>query len=168
MFQLSRGAALGCLVRWLRLLRMLSLLLLSFRDPQVPLNCLEPSLTETSRTNYSGVAVGSSIGHAIGGLFGGGSSNAPAAETQQNSIAAQGNETAYGNNSWGARSCEVDAKQFTKCLDENGGNMQICGWYLEQLVSCSREKIWDCTGQISQRKLTNNSQKACQQAASQY
>lgn len=46
--------------------------------------------------------------------------------------------------------------------------MQICGWYLEQLVSCSREKIWDCTGKIAQRKLTNNSQKACQQAASQY
>merc|ERR1711964_40430 len=62
-------------------------------------------------------------------------------QPQQNAVAAQGNEASQ--NSWGQRSCEVDAKQFTKCLDENQGNMQICGWYLEQL-------------------------KACQQAASQY
>lgn len=50
-------------------------------------------------------------------------------------MAAQGNQAAQ-QNSWGARSCEADAKQFTKCLDENQGNMQICSWYLEQLVSC--------------------------------
>lgn len=43
------------------------------------------------------------------------------AETQQNSVATQGNEIAYESSSWGARSCEVDAKQFTKCLDENRG-----------------------------------------------
>ena len=82
---------------------------------------------------FSGVAVGSSIGHAIGGFFGGGSS-APAEQApQDNGLAAQGNQTQQ--NSWGARSCEADAKQFTKCLDENQGNMQICSWYLEQLVS---------------------------------
>lgn len=84
----------------------------------------------------SGVAVGSSIGHAIGGFFGGGSSTA-AAETQQadNSVASQANDTGYQDNGWGPRSCEVDAKSFTKCLDENGGNMQTCSWYLDQLVS---------------------------------
>lgn len=77
--------------------------------------------------------MGSSIGHAIGGFFGGGSQ--PAAEQQQQdngAVASQG-QNAQTNN-WGARSCEADAKQFTKCLDENQGNMQICGWYLEQLV----------------------------------
>jgi hypothetical protein len=87
-----------------------------------------------------GVAVGSSIGHAIGGFFGGGSS-APAAEApaQDNGVAAQG--TQANNSSWGARSCEVDAKQFTKCMDDNQGNMQICNWYLEQLVSGYFEKL---------------------------
>jgi hypothetical protein len=82
----------------------------------------------------SGVAVGSSIGHAIDGFFGGGSS-APAeqAPQQDNGVAAQGNQQAQQN--WGARSCETDAKSFTQCLDQNQGNMQICGWYLEQLVS---------------------------------
>ena len=82
---------------------------------------------------YSGVAVGSSIGHAIGGFFGGGSS-APAEQQQDNGAVAAQNNQAQQNN-WGARSCEADAKQFTKCLDDNQGNMQICSWYLEQLVS---------------------------------
>ena len=83
----------------------------------------------------SGVAVGSSIGHAIGGFFGGGSTNA-AVENQptENAVASQSADGGYQTNSWGARSCETDAKSFTKCLDENGGNMQICGWYLDQLV----------------------------------
>ncbi|KAI9675004.1 MAG: hypothetical protein M1817_001410 [Caeruleum heppii] len=85
----------------------------------------------------AGVAVGSSIGHAIGGFFGGGSSQAaaPAADHQMTTAPTQ--EAAYGNTSeWVARSCEADAKTFTKCLDENGGNMQICGWYLDQLKAC--------------------------------
>ena len=73
---------------------------------------------------------------AIGGLFGGGS--APAEQQRaDSSMTAQGSDSSYQNNSWGARGCENDAKSFTKCLDENQGNMQICGWYLEQLVCCS-------------------------------
>lgn len=88
-------------------------------------------------TSNSGVAVGSSIGHAIGGFFGGGSSSAPAqAQQADNEVTQQAQDGAYQSNSWGARSCETDAKSFTKCLDENGGNMQICGWYLDQLKAC--------------------------------
>ena len=30
--------------------------------------------------------------------------------------------------------CAPAASQFTKCMDDNNGNMQICNWYLEQLV----------------------------------
>ena len=83
---------------------------------------------------HSGVAVGSSIGHAIGGMFGGGSS-APAEQQQaDNTVANQSNDGGYQSNTWGPRSCETDAKTFTKCMDENQGNMQICGWYLDQLV----------------------------------
>lgn len=88
---------------------------------------------QNADSNDSGVAVGSSIGHAIGGMFGGGGS-APAEQQQQDySMASQASD-ANQSNAWGPRSCEVDAKTFTKCLDENQGNMQICGWYLEQLV----------------------------------
>ena len=92
---------------------------------------------------HSGVAVGSSIGHAIGGFFGGGSGASTAVQDdagQTNTAAAFPQDGAYNsstNNTYGARSCEVDAKQFTQCLDEHQGNMQICGWYLEQLVCSS-------------------------------
>ena len=33
--------------------------------------------------------------------------------------------------------CAGAATQFTKCMDEQSGNMQICNWYLEQLVCFS-------------------------------
>ncbi|KAE9370513.1 hypothetical protein N431DRAFT_484713 [Stipitochalara longipes BDJ] len=92
-----------------------------------------PGLFGQMASTAAGVAVGSSIGHAIGGFFGGGSSQPAAEQQQDNGVAQTSNQE---NNSWGPRSCEVDAKQFTKCLDENQGNMQICGWYLEQLKAC--------------------------------
>ncbi|GKT66548.1 CHCH domain protein [Colletotrichum tofieldiae] len=82
----------------------------------------------------NGVAIGSSIGHAIGGMFGGGGSSAPAeAAPQSNSPVASGESQTtqqWGNNCAGA------TQQFTKCMDEHGGNMQICNWYLEQLKAC--------------------------------
>ncbi|OTA06428.1 hypothetical protein A9Z42_0071630 [Trichoderma parareesei] len=43
--------------------------------------------------------------------------------------APQQNQQQYNN-------CAGAAQNFTKCLDENGGNMQICNWYLEQLKAC--------------------------------
>lgn len=67
-------------------------------------------------------------------MFGGGSG--PAEQQQADaSFASQGQDNASNSSTWGPRSCENDAKTFTKCLDENQGNMQICGWYLDQLVS---------------------------------
>ncbi len=86
----------------------------------------------------SGVAVGSSIGHAIGGFFGGDSSNA-ARESQvaENVGPSQVNNAGDRANQWGASSCDTAAKQFTTCMNENGGDMQICNWYLDQLVRCS-------------------------------
>lgn len=85
----------------------------------------------------AGVAVGSAAGHAItgalGGIFGGGSS-APVEQPQQQALAPA--QYAQQDQYSGARSCEVDAKNFTKCLDDNQGNMQICDWYLQQLKAC--------------------------------
>ena len=45
----------------------------------------------------------------------------PSAEQQQQQ---------WGNNCAGA------TQNFTKCMDDNQGNMQICNWYLEQLKAC--------------------------------
>jgi len=81
----------------------------------------------------AGVAIGSTVGNmlgnSLGGLFGGSSAaEPPSAATQAQT--AQTNNSSWGNNCAGA------TEQFTKCLDEQGGNMQICGWYLEQLKAC--------------------------------
>ena len=98
----------------------------------------------TNLPSSRGVAVGSSIGHAIGGLFGGSSTAAAESQQPENALAGQSNDAAFQQNSWGARSCEADAKSFTKCLDENAGNMQTCGWYLDQLVGfpCTATQIY--------------------------
>ena len=72
-------------------------------------------------------------------MFGG--SSLPAEQQADNVVASQANESSSQSNAWGPRSCETDAKTFTKCLDENQGNMQICGWYLDQLVTAKREII---------------------------
>ena len=89
---------------------------------------------ELCANSNSGVAVGSSIGHAVGGWFAG-SVDAPA-EAQDNGVASQqAQDGSYQNNSWAQQSCEPAAKGLTTCLDQNNGNMQICTWYLEQLVS---------------------------------
>ncbi|TFB03764.1 Mitochondrial intermembrane space cysteine motif-containing protein MIX17 [Trichoderma ghanense] len=86
-----------------------------------------PGLFGQMASTAAGVAIGSSVGHAIGGLFSGGSSE-PAAPVQAQA-APQQNQQQYNN-------CAGAAQNFTKCLDEHGGNMQICNWYLEQLKAC--------------------------------
>lgn len=127
--QLPPQLAQACLPTWPALLRKLPP-----RTPESSAKCQRGGRGELVLTiPYSGVAVGSTMGHAISGFFGGGSS-APAEAEQSQAVQSQGSAE---QSNWGARSCEVDAKQFTKCLDENQGNMQTCSWYLEQLVRSS-------------------------------
>ncbi|KAJ5154186.1 uncharacterized protein N7500_009625 [Penicillium coprophilum] len=40
-------------------------------------------------------------------------------------------QTSYEN-----PACEVDVRNFRTCMDENQGNLSICGWYLDQLKAC--------------------------------
>lgn len=94
-----------------------------------------PGLFGQMASTAAGVAVGSTIGHTLGagitGMFSGGSS-APAEAQQQQVIPAQ-QQQSYQEQ---ARSCDVDAKNFTRCLEENSGNMQTCDYYLQQLKAC--------------------------------
>ena len=86
--------------------------------------------------------MGSSIGHAVGGWFSGGSSAATPEQASQ--AVAQGDANAvYSSQYQPPRVCENQVTGFRQCMDQNQGDLNICGWYLEQL-------------------------KACQQAASQY
>ncbi|KAJ4286759.1 Normal oxygen consumption protein [Kalmusia sp. IMI 367209] len=102
-----------------------------------------PGLFGQMASTAAGVAVGSSIGHAIGGFFSGGSSSAPAEQSPQNTDFAQQHQQAQTQYSQQTGPCAGDVQNFSKCMNENNGNLTICGWYLDQL-------------------------KACQQAASQY
>ncbi|OJD16893.1 hypothetical protein AJ78_02991 [Emergomyces pasteurianus Ep9510] len=99
-----------------------------------------PGLFGQMASTAAGVAVGSTIGHAIGGFFGGGSS-APA-EPQQ-APPQQMDSGLYQSNSatsgWAETpACDNDARAFRKCMDDNQGNMTICGWYLDQLKACQQ------------------------------
>jgi hypothetical protein len=85
-----------------------------------------PGLFGQMASTAAGVAIGSSVGHAIGGLFGG--SSEPAAPVQA--------QAAPQEQSWNQNNCAGVAQNFTKCMDDNNGNMQICNWYLEQLKAC--------------------------------
>ncbi|ODV58532.1 Mix17p ASCRUDRAFT_39195 [Ascoidea rubescens DSM 1968] len=106
--------------------------------PPVAAQPQQPGLFAQMASTAAGVAVGSSVGHVIGagisGLFGG-SSSAPAAEPQQAApLTSFSNSSPYESES--NKACDTDARSFTKCLDENNGNMQICDWYLQQLKAC--------------------------------
>jgi coiled-coil-helix-coiled-coil-helix domain-containing protein 2 len=85
-------------------------------------------------TLHSGVAVGSSIGHAVGGWFSGGSSSAPAEASPQNTEFAQQHQQV--NTAAQSGVCATDVNNFRKCMDENQGSLTICGWYLDQLKAC--------------------------------
>jgi len=77
-----------------------------------------------------GVAVGSTIGHALGGMFGGGSSSTPTEQVQADANYAQ------SSNYQAPKVCENDVNAFRKCMDDNQGSLTICGWYLDQLKAC--------------------------------
>ncbi|CAN6608265.1 hypothetical protein TRVA0_003S04236 [Trichomonascus vanleenenianus] len=95
-----------------------------------------PGLFAQMATTAAGVAVGSAVGHTlangVSSIFGGGSS-APAEQPQQQMAPVQQQQQENAT-----RACDVDARNFTKCLDENSGNMQICDWYLQQLKACQQ------------------------------
>ncbi|THH19133.1 hypothetical protein EW146_g1991 [Bondarzewia mesenterica] len=87
----------------------------------------EPGMLSQMAATAGSVAIGSTIGHGISSmLFGGSSSAAPAAEQQQAPV----NQMQQGS----GISCEVQAKEFTKCLDQ--ADLPSCTWYLEQLKAC--------------------------------
>ncbi|CCD25494.1 Mix17p NDAI_0F01750 [Naumovozyma dairenensis CBS 421] len=95
-----------------------------------------PGLFGQMASTAAGVAVGSSIGHAVGGLLfgGGGSRTADVDQPQQQDVTPQATASTLQQEQ--GRSCDGAAKSFTKCLDDNDGNFQICDYYLQQLKAC--------------------------------
>jgi hypothetical protein len=85
-------------------------------------------------TLCSGVAVGSSIGHAVGGWFGGGSSAPAEANPQSTEFQTQHQVNTSAQAQTGP--CAENVTSFRRCMDENQGSLNICGWYLDQLKAC--------------------------------
>jgi len=105
--------------------------------PAVQQQSSGPGLFGQMASTAAGVAVGSSIGHAIGGLFSGGSSSPPAEAQQAPPLQAQPMDNSlYQSNAWTNPACETDVRNFRKCMDDNKGDLSICGWYLDQLKAC--------------------------------
>ncbi|CAO3580841.1 unnamed protein product [Absidia cylindrospora] len=103
----------------------------------------QPGLFGQMASTAAGVAVGSSVGHAIGSMFTGGSGQAqdtspPMEQQQQQSMEQQqyaGQQQQQQQNAV-TGNCEADAKAFTKCLEDNTNDISACQWYLDQLKSC--------------------------------
>ncbi|KAK0254941.1 hypothetical protein LTR91_003919 [Friedmanniomyces endolithicus] len=97
-----------------------------------------PGLFGTMASTAAGAVVGTSIGHALGGFFGGSSQQEAAPAADSNQPLAQTNDGSYAVNSAYAppQGCADDVKNFRGCMDENRGDLTICGWYLDQLKAC--------------------------------
>jgi len=75
----------------------------------------------------AGVAVGSTVGHGLSNmLFGGRSEAAPAAPVEEQN---------FEQRKMGA-ACDIQAKDFTSCLQATNNDMSSCSYYLEQLKAC--------------------------------
>ena len=74
-------------------------------------------------------------------MFGGGSSSSEAAAPQQDQANMTDPNAGYYTGAQSAqyaqpKVCETDVNNFRRCMDENGADMTICGYYLDQLKAC--------------------------------
>lgn len=100
----------------------------------------QPGLFSQMASTAAGVAVGSAVGHTIGagltGLFSGSSSSDAAQQANQNQLQQQQQSIVQETQRSTAGPCEIDARNFTRCLDEHNGELSPCDYYLQQLKAC--------------------------------
>ncbi|KAK4686401.1 hypothetical protein P7C73_g3727, partial [Tremellales sp. Uapishka_1] len=84
-------------------------------------------------STMGGAMAGSVIGHGISNMLFGGSNHAAQA-SEVPPPAEYANQQMQGQQ-MGA-SCDIQAKDFTKCLEATNGDMTSCGYYLEALKAC--------------------------------
>ncbi|KAG8723345.1 hypothetical protein FRC09_003730 [Ceratobasidium sp. 395] len=93
-----------------------------------PQEARQPGFLAQMAATAGSVAVGSTVGHGLSSMLFGGRSEAPPPAEYQQPVQQQ----QYQQNS--GISCDFQAKEFTKCLET--GDVNTCGWYLEQLKAC--------------------------------
>lgn len=80
--------------------------------------------------------MGSAIGNA---LFGSTHENAAQEQQQQPDLQAQQYTAAANGQSASEQSpCAFDVQRLGSCLGQNNGDMDVCGWYLQQLKVCKQ------------------------------
>ncbi|KAG8737017.1 hypothetical protein FRC12_017309 [Ceratobasidium sp. 428] len=89
----------------------------------------QPGFLAQMAATAGSVAVGSTVGHGLSSMLFGGRSEAPPPAEYQQPVQQQ----QYQQRNSGI-SCDFQAKEFTKCLET--GDVNTCGWYLEQLKAC--------------------------------
>lgn len=98
----------------------------------------QPGLFGQMASTAAGVAVGSTIGHTLGAgitsLFSGGGSNTSEMQAVEQPPPPQQFLQENQRDTMGP--CEMDARNFTRCLDENSGDLGPCNFYLQQLKAC--------------------------------
>ncbi|OCF40626.1 hypothetical protein I317_05558 [Kwoniella heveanensis CBS 569] len=91
----------------------------------------QPGLLAQAASTMGGAVAGSVVGHGISNmLFGGSRPAEQAAPAQQAQAMDPVNQQHMG------ASCDIQAKDFTKCLEATNGDMQSCSYYLEALKAC--------------------------------
>ncbi|KAF8530408.1 hypothetical protein BU17DRAFT_60140 [Hysterangium stoloniferum] len=85
-----------------------------------------PGMIAQMAATAGSVAIGSTIGHGLSSMLFGGSRAAEAVEQPAPAAPVQQQTQAM--------SCELQAKDFTKCIET--GDVNSCSWYLEQLKAC--------------------------------
>lgn len=70
--------------------------------------------------------MGSTVGHGLSSMLFGGKTEASPAPVEQQSF----EDRRMGG------TCEIQAKDFTQCLNATGNDMSSCNFYLEQLKQC--------------------------------
>ncbi|WVQ99036.1 hypothetical protein IAU59_006168 [Kwoniella sp. CBS 9459] len=90
----------------------------------------QPGLLAQAASTMGGAVAGSVVGHGISNMLFGGSRPAEQAPAQQAQAMDPVNQQQAGV------SCDIQAKDFTKCLEATNGDMQSCSYYLEALKAC--------------------------------
>ncbi|TYJ54321.1 hypothetical protein B9479_004986 [Cryptococcus floricola] len=88
----------------------------------------QPGMLAQAASTMGGAMAGSVVGHGISNMLFGGGGGQQAAPVEQ--------AQAPVNQQQAGMSCDIQAKDFTKCLEATGGDMQSCGYYLEALKAC--------------------------------
>ncbi|WVW82716.1 hypothetical protein I302_104727 [Kwoniella bestiolae CBS 10118] len=94
-----------------------------------------PGLLAQAASTMGGAVAGSVVGHGISNMLFGSSRPAEQAAGQV-PVDQQQQQMVNGQQFGQGASCDIQAKDFTKCLEATNGDMQSCSYYLEALKAC--------------------------------